>query len=74
MNKHIELLYKQWNKSTEDSEKAQELYRLFCNTGDKANDDMNFTIIAKAVSEESKIVFCAGFHTAMSILIENNRL
>lgn len=74
MNKYLELLYKQWNESTEDSEKAQEMYRLFCNTGDKANDDMNFNILANAVNEESKTAFCAGFHTAMSILIENNRL
>lgn len=74
MNKHLELLYKQWHESTEDSAEAQELYKLFCNTGDKTNDDMNFTIIAKATFAESQKAFYAGFHTAMSILIENNRL
>lgn len=72
MNKHLELLYKQWYESTENSAAAQELYELFCNTGDKVNDDMNFTLITEATSEESKMAFCAGFHTAMSILIENN--
>lgn len=74
MNKALEELYKHWYDNTESSDEAQELYRLFCNTGDKANDYMNFAIIAKATSEESKIAFCAGFHTAMSLLIENNRL
>lgn len=40
MNKYLELLYKQWNESTEDSEKAQKMYRLFCNTGYKADEDI----------------------------------
>lgn len=54
------------------SDEAQELYKLFYNTGDKANDDMNFATITKATFAESEMAFCAGFHTAMSILIENN--
>ena len=74
MNDALEALYKQWNENTESSAEYQEMCSLFCNTGYKSKDEMNFSIIVKAVSEESKLAFCAGFHTAMSLLIENNRL
>ena len=74
MNKALELLHKQWYDTTEGSAEHQKLYNLFCNTGDEANDNMNFATIAKATFSESEMAFCAGFHTAMSILIENNHL
>lgn len=74
MNTALEALYKQWYDNTESCAEYQEMCSLFCDTGDKEKDNMNFAIMAKAVSEESKTAFYAGFHTAMSLLIENNRL
>ena len=70
MNDALETLYKQWYDNTASSFEVQNLYKLFCNTGDKANDDMCFTAIAEATFEESKMAFYAGFNTAMSLFIK----
>ena len=72
MNDALEALYKHWYDNTESCAEYQEMCNLFCDTGDKTNDDMNFAIIAKATSEESKMAFYAGFHAAMSLLTGNN--
>lgn len=74
MNNALEAMYKQWYESTGSSAEYQEMYSLFCDTGDKTNDDRNFSIINKASYKESQMAFYAGFRTAMSLLIENNRL
>lgn len=70
MNDALEILHKQWYENSESSNEVQELYQLFCNTGDKANDDMCFSAIAEATFEESRMAFYAGFSTAISIFME----
>lgn len=61
MNDALEILYRQWYDNIESSDEAKELYQLFCNTGDKSNDDMSFEVILKLHLQKVKWLFMQDF-------------
>lgn len=72
MNKPLKTLYEQWCKTHKDTPEYDHAYDVFCEPSEnialeQANE--NGYLLAECVIAESEQAFCAGFQTAVQIMM-----